>query len=101
MFEDLRSERWWDKYCQKWRLYPHLILMPENGGLRCDFCALFLPPDQDGSVPLEQADGTGCTERKDACRWCGETPLCAPNCAGMRLLLSDPKVYVTGENPFQ
>ena len=67
--------KWWDKYGKKWRLYPHLIMTPEDGGLRCNHCGLFIPPLSDGSIDM---DASGCTERKNACSWCGERPLCAP-----------------------
>lgn len=33
------------------------------------------------------------------CHWCGQTPLCAPDCAGIELALSGDDVHVVGEQP--
>ena len=101
---DLTKEMWFNKHFNRWEIYPHMIMIPEpeNKGWRCDYCKFLIPwgePDDYGCVSTESL--IGCTERKAPCKWCGEQPLCAPDCTGMRLLLSDPKVYVTGENPFE
>ena len=95
----LKQETWYDKYSGKERLYPHYSLMPENKGLRCSYCKVFFAPGDDGFIEIE---GVGCTERgHQLCPWCGETPLCAPDCVGIRMLLSDTRVYLTGDNPFE
>lgn len=92
------TETWYDKHTGKHRLYPHYVLEPENGGLRCTYCRVFFPPGNDGSIDIETV---GCTERKETpCPWCGELPLCAPDCVGIRMLLSSSKVYICGDNPF-
>ncbi|KKN50754.1 hypothetical protein LCGC14_0629240 [marine sediment metagenome] len=100
----MEQDKWWDKHSEKWRLYPHMIMepSPEENGWRCDYCNELIPwgePDEDGMVSCES--DVGCTERKKPCKWCGESPLCAPDCVGIRMLFSDPKVYVAGANPFE
>ena len=100
---DPTKEKWFNKYFNRWELYPHMILdpEPENAGWRCLHCKVLIPwgePDKDGLVSSESP--IGCTERHTPCKWCGEQPLCAPDCVGIRMLLSDPKVYVIGDNPF-
>ena len=91
---DLTKEKWWDKYLKEWRLYPHLCESPLGGDIWvCEYCHYI--------GTLEQLNDIGCTEHKKPCKWCGQTPLCAPECIGMRMLLSDDKVYVAGDNPFE
>ena len=93
--KEIREERWWDRHLKKWRLYPHLIC--DNlwdGRYKCLYCGL------EGDYNRELTK-VSCTERKSPCPWCGGTPLCKPDCVGIRMLLSDPKVYVIGDNPFE
>jgi len=101
--EELQKELYYNKYTNKWCLYPHMILDPEPGnhGWRCLYCHELIPwgePDENGSISCESE--IGCTERPKPCPWCGEQPLCAPDCVGIKMLLSDPKIYVCGDNPF-
>ena len=102
--EILTKEKWYDKDSNRWRLYPHMIMTPDNErqGWVCDYCHHFVPwgePDKDGLVSADD-DVVGCTERHTPCPWCGSEPLCAPDCVGIRMILSDPKIYVIGDNPF-
>ncbi len=93
----LKQEKWWDKRGQKWRFYPHLTCRNnKDGKSQCVYCGEVMRQD-DKWVYFEEIS---CTERKQPCQWCGESPLCAPNCVGIRMILSDPEVYVTGDNPF-
>ena len=90
----LKNELWYDEYSHKYRIYPHLIC--ENlwdGRYRCVYCGL----EGDYNKVLSKV---GCTERKKPCLWCGQAPLCAPDCVGMRMLLSDPKAHLIG-NPYE
>ena len=101
--KELRSEKWFDKHTDKWEFYPHLTLLPNKlrKGWVCKYCGHFIPfgkPDKDGMVSCD--DGIGCTERPKPCKWCGESPLCAPDCVGMRMALSDDKLYVIGDTPY-
>lgn len=100
---DPTKEKWYDKRSKRWRLFPHMILFPdeERQGYECEYCHHLIPwgePDKDGLVLCE--DNVGCTERHTPCKWCGEEPLCAPDCVGIRMLLSEPKIYLIGDNPF-
>ena len=92
----MNTEQYWDKRLEKWRYFPHLVMTPEGEGLRCNYCDLYMPHDGDGFISIEKDQG--CTERKPMCQWCGEGPLCAPDCVGIRMLFSDPKVYIVGED---
>jgi len=78
-------ELWWGKYNHKHRPRPHLF--------RRRHCGIAGHCDKISEV--------SCTERKDPCPWCGQTPLCAPDCVAIRVLLSDSKAYVIGNNPFE
>ena len=87
---DLTTETWFDKHSGKEQLYPHLTLNRAVGGWRCAFCKVLFPK-------IGNSKSIGCTERTGPCTWCGEAPLCAPDCAGVRMALSDPKVHIAGE----
>jgi len=89
------SDYWWDKHLGKFRLYPHLVMIPIGGGIwECGDCK--------ARGTLDELEGVGCPVSKDnpPCPWCGEAPLCAPDCVGIRMVLSDPKVYTIG-NPYE
>lgn len=72
---DLTQEKWWDKHSKKWRFYPHLVLVRnKDGNSQCAYCGAVMRSD-DKWVYTEEI---GCTERTQPCKWCGESPLCAP-----------------------
>ena len=88
-------DTWYDKHLKIERPYPHLICsgVGDKGNYmihRCDYCGL----EGDYNDVLGKVS---CTERPKPCSWCGESPLCAPDCTGIALLLADPKVYVIDE----
>ena len=88
------EDKWWDKRLLKWRLYPHLRVNSCNNGIwKCLYCGK--------TGTFKEVYATGRTERPKTCIWCGESPLCAPDCTGMQLLLGRPDVYVIGEDPFK
>ena len=92
----MAEETWFDKRSGKQRLYPHLVLEPVGiCGNRCWKCVYCGAEDE-----YYKVRAIGCTERKAACQWCGEKPLCAPDCVGIRMALSGDNVHVIGENPF-
>ncbi len=94
--QELKQEKWWDKYGKKWRFYPHLICRNNSEGKsQCDYCGEVMRSD-DNWVYFEEI---GCTERKGTCEWCGESPLCAPDCTGILMALSGEDVHVIG-NPY-
>lgn len=93
----LTTEKWYDEYTKGWRLYPHLIVR-RNIKLKvwkCDYCG------EEGN--MDELGKIGCTERSNPCKWCGRAPLCTPDCMGIKIALSDPKVVVIGgkENLFE
>ncbi len=91
---EITTKTWWDKYSNEHRPYPHLICHNlRDGRYKCRHCGI--------EGEYNKINKTSCTERPKPCKWCGQTPLCAPDCVGIRMILSDPKVYVTGSNPFE
>ena len=91
------EEKWWDKYNKKWRYFPHLVCTNNREGKsQCVHCGAVMRQDAEWVYTEE----IGCTERNPPCEWCGESPLCAPDCVGIRMALSDPEVHVIG-NPYK
>jgi len=83
---------WYDKHLKEWRLYPHLTMVRVKGKenvFKCAYCKRL------GTV--RQLERVSCPERPEPCKRCGETPLCAPDCVGVRMALSMPGVYVIGK----
>lgn len=100
--KDPTTETWWDERLQKNRLYPHLWLtrVPNEEGHAdekrrwgCTYCRVI-------RVDVNDFNKFGCTERKESCKWCGEKPLCAPDCLGVRMALSEGATEIVGGNPF-
>lgn len=94
---------------------PHCILIPLRDGAE-NLVGPTLAADEHwkcgkcGKVGLwaemdePEALATGaifkvCLYPYPACQWCGQTPLCAPDCVGIRMLLSDSRIYIAGETP--
>ncbi len=93
----MAQETYWDEHTGKQMPYPHLYCLGDGNGRdgvpqthTCRFCGL----SGDYNDVLM---ATSCTERPKPCLWCGEAPLCAEDCVGMALALSDPAVYAAGE----
>ena len=94
----MTSDRYWDKHIGKMMPYPHLYCLGDGNGDNgipqthtCQFCGL--SGDYNDVLMV-----TSCTERSAPCEWCGEAPLCSPDCVGVRMALSDPGVYVAGHD---
>jgi len=45
---------------------------------------------------FEELQAIACTHVYPPCEFCGQTPICAPDCAGCLALLGAPGVYVVG-----
>jgi len=83
------NAKYYDKELKKWLLYPHLSMKNTGNGIwKCDYCK--------ETGKYNELSKIACTERPKPCKWCGESPLCARDCVGIRIALSDPKVYVIG-----
>ena len=86
------SEMYFDKVTGRNEPYPHgLVTKNWDGTHTCDYCGL---AGDYNDVLIVKA----CTERPEPCKWCGESPLCAEDCVGIMLALSDPSVYVAGND---
>ncbi len=46
---------------------------------------------------FDELESRNCGYEYPICPWCGQTPICAPDCVGCWLALSDPKIYIAGE----
>lgn len=55
---------------------------------RCDYCGMIDTFDNLRAVP--------CTYVYPPCKVCGQTPECAPDCAGVLAILGAPGVHVIG-----
>ena len=45
---------------------------------------------------LKEVGEVACTFVHPPCKWCGNTPVCAWDCAGMKEVFNNPDVYMTG-----
>lgn len=83
---------WWDKRLKQYRPYPHLSMTKTQGNTwKCRYCG-------EENPDCNALCQTSCAERPEPCKWCGESPLCAPDCMGIALALSAPEVFVIGES---
>ena len=55
---------------------------------KCNYCG--------ATGTLEELDQIECSYNYPPCKWCGQT--CAPDCIGVRLALSDPNIYICGQD---
>ncbi len=60
----------------------------ENRQWRCDYCH--------AKGLLDDLRKTECTYVYPLCKYCGQAPECAADCAGIMAILSSPDVYVVG-----
>lgn len=44
----------------------------------------------------EELQAIECTYEYPPCEVCGQTPECAPDCAGMAAALSNPRIHIAG-----
>jgi len=70
---------------------PHGLLIRTNpidqrGQYRCEYC--------DARGTIEELCVFDCTHIYPPCDHCGQTPVCAPDCAGIAAALSAPGVHV-------
>lgn len=74
---------------------PHNLMTrtaaPPIDAWRCDFCKK--------SGTFKGLRKTECTYVYPPCKYCGETPECARDCAGMLAALGSPGVEVIGATP--
>jgi len=60
---------------------------------KCQYCGVI------GTI--EELDKIECSYQYPPCRWCGQTPICASDCIGIRIALSDPRIYIAGNKDWE
>ena len=70
---------------------PHCYISKINKELciwQCQYCG--------AKETIEELNKKECTHEYPPCKYCGQTPICSPDCQGIMDVLCDSKTYVTG-----